>query len=79
MVSDKELDAVPKPGNPITTSLTGLWRRPGAKCVFLIVFAINIYTWKKGQPDPLTFNKMVKNDLDEFFEKINSWYENNTE
>ena len=44
----------------------------------LMVFAINIYTWKKGQPDPLTFNKMVKSDLDEFFEKINNYYEMKT-
>ena len=35
----------------------------------LMIFIINIYTWKKGQPEPLTFNKMVKNDLDQFFKK----------
>ena len=44
----------------------------------LMVFGINIYTWKKGQPDPLTFNKMVKNDLDIFFQKINNFYTQNT-
>lgn len=48
-------------------------------CSILMVFAINIYTWKKGQPEPLTFNKMVKSDLDEFFEKINTYYEQKTE
>lgn len=40
----------------------------------MMVFGINIYTWKKGQPDPLTFNKMVKEDLDKFFEKVNAHY-----
>ena len=44
----------------------------------LMVFVINIYTWKKGQPEPLTFNKMVKEDLDELFEKINSYYATKT-
>jgi hypothetical protein len=44
----------------------------------LMVFAINIYTWKKSQPDPMTFNKMVKHGLDEFFEKINTYYETKT-
>lgn len=44
----------------------------------LMVFGINIYTWKKGQPDPLTFNKMVRRDLDEMFQKVNDYYENNT-
>ena len=43
-----------------------------------MVFIINIYTWKKGQPDPLTFNKMVKQDLDEFFVKINNYYADKT-
>ena len=45
----------------------------------LMVFAINIYTWRRGQPDPLTFNKMIKCDLDEFFFKINTYYEDNTD
>jgi len=44
----------------------------------LMVFGINIYTWKKGQPDPLTFNKMVKEDLDDVFKKINTYYETRT-
>lgn len=44
----------------------------------LMVFGINIYTWKKGQPDPLTFNRMVKHELDEFFAKINIYYAENT-
>jgi hypothetical protein len=44
----------------------------------LLVFGINIFTWKKGQPDPLTFNKMVKEGLDEFFKKINNYYETKT-
>jgi len=44
----------------------------------LMVFGINIYTWKKGQPDPLTFNKMVKCDLDEFFTKVNAYYSEQT-
>ena len=44
----------------------------------LMVFGINIFTWKKGQPDPLTFNKMVKEGLDEFFKKINNYYETKT-
>jgi hypothetical protein len=44
----------------------------------LMVFGINIYTWKKGQPDPLTFNRMVKHELDEFFAKINTYYAENT-
>lgn len=48
-----------------------------APSIFM-VFGINIYTWKKGKPDALTFNKMVKSDLDEFFDKINSYYENRT-
>jgi hypothetical protein len=37
----------------------------------LMVFGINIHTWKKESPDPLTFNKMVKDDLDDFFSKLN--------
>ena len=41
----------------------------------LMVFGINIHTWKKGQPDPLTFNKMVRSDLDEMFKKVNEYYE----
>lgn len=45
----------------------------------IVVFIINIYTWKKDQPAPLTFNKMVKQDLDELFEKINSYYQNKTD
>ena len=45
----------------------------------LMVFGINIYTWKKGQPDPLTFNKMVKSDLDDFFKKINNYYKAKTQ
>jgi hypothetical protein len=45
----------------------------------LMVFIINIYTWKKEQPSPLTFNKMVKADLDELFEKINNYYQNKTD
>eukprot|EP00356_Strombidium_inclinatum_P008424 CAMPEP_0170497596 /NCGR_PEP_ID=MMETSP0208-20121228/25153_1 /TAXON_ID=197538 /ORGANISM="Strombidium inclinatum, Strain S3" /LENGTH=283 /DNA_ID=CAMNT_0010774459 /DNA_START=378 /DNA_END=1229 /DNA_ORIENTATION=- len=44
----------------------------------LMVFVINIYTWKQGQPDPLTFNKMVKEDLDDLFDRINHYYENKT-
>ena len=44
----------------------------------LMVLGINIYTWKKGQPEPLTFNKMVKDDLDEFFQKINNYYAQKT-
>lgn len=44
----------------------------------LMVLGINIYTWKKGQPEPLTFNKMVKDDLDEFFLKINNYYAEKT-
>ena len=44
----------------------------------LMVLGINIYTWKKGQPEPLTFNKMVKDDLDEFFLKINTYYAEKT-
>ena len=44
----------------------------------LMVLGINIYTWKKGQPEPLTFNKMVKDDLDEFFQKINDYYAEKT-
>lgn len=48
-----------------------------APSIFM-VFGINIYTWKKGKPDALTFNKMVKSDLDEFFDKINSYYEGKT-
>ena len=42
------------------------------------VFGINIYTWKKGQPDPITFNRMVEKNLDEFFEKVNNHYKKNT-
>lgn len=44
----------------------------------LMVFGINIYTWKKGQPDAMTFNKMVKTGLDEFFTKLNDHYNKNT-
>ena len=44
----------------------------------LMVMAMNIYTWRKKQPDPLTFNKMVKSDMDEFFEKVNSYYQQKT-
>ena len=44
----------------------------------LMVLGINIYTWKKGQPEPLTFNKMVKDSLDEFFSKINNYYATKT-
>ena len=33
----------------------------------ILVLGINIYTWKKAKPEPMTFNKMVKDDLDEFF------------
>jgi hypothetical protein len=40
----------------------------------LIVFGVNIRTWKQGQPQPLTFNMMVKDDLDEFFNKLNKYY-----
>ena len=45
----------------------------------IAVFGINIYTWKKGLPEPLTFNKMVKTELDDFFNKINHYYTNRTE
>jgi len=45
----------------------------------LMVFGINIYTWRKGQPDPLTFNRMVKQQLDEFLKKINVYYQDNTQ
>lgn len=45
----------------------------------LMVFVINIYTWKKEKPAPLTFNKMVKLDLDELFEKINNFYQSKTQ
>lgn len=45
----------------------------------LMVFGINIYTWRKGQPDPLTFNRMVKTQLDEFFEKVNTYYQDHTQ
>ena len=44
----------------------------------LMVLGINIYTWKKGYPEPFTFNKMVKDDLDEFFQKINDYYAEKT-
>ena len=44
----------------------------------LMVFGINIYTWKKGQPDAVTFNKMVKEELDQFFAKVNNHYRNLT-
>ena len=44
----------------------------------IMVFGINIYTWKKGQPDPITFNRMVKTELDQFFEKVNNHYTKNT-
>ena len=40
----------------------------------LIVFGINIYTWKKGQPNHMTFNGMVKHDLEEFYTKLNEYY-----
>ena len=45
----------------------------------IAVFGINIYTWKKGLPQPLTFNKMVKTELDDFYNKINHYYTNRTE
>ena len=44
----------------------------------ILVLGINIYTWKKAKPEPMTFNKMVKDDLDEFFQKINTYYANKT-
>lgn len=44
----------------------------------LMVFGINIYTWKKGSPEPLTFNRMVKSELDEFFKKLNDFYKSKT-
>lgn len=44
----------------------------------LMVFFLNLHTWKKGQPPPLTFNGMVKKDLDSFFEKVNSHYDKKT-
>ena len=45
----------------------------------IMVFIINIYTWRKQQPAPITFNKRVKQDLDELFEKINLYYKNKTD
>lgn len=44
----------------------------------LMIFGINIYTWKKGKPDALTFNKMVKSGLDDFLGKINTYYQTKT-
>ena len=32
-----------------------------------MIFGINLYTWYEGQPDALTFNKMVRRDLDAMF------------
>ena len=35
------------------------------------MYFIAIYNWKKEVKKPITFNEMVKNDLDAFFTKIN--------
>ena len=44
----------------------------------VMVFAINIYTWKEDPPDQTTFNKLVGQDLNEMFKKLNDYYKKNT-
>lgn len=45
----------------------------------LAIFGVNIYAWKRSKPDSLTFDKLVKRDIDEFFENVNSYYAKNAE
>ena len=45
----------------------------------LAMFILNIYAWKQGDPATMTFEKMVKDDLEEFFENVNSYYAKETD
>lgn len=40
----------------------------------IAMFIIAINNWKRSVPKPITFNEMVKQDLDDFFAKINSLF-----
>ena len=45
----------------------------------LIVLGLNIFMWRRDKPDRVTFDKMVSENLKEFFDKINTFYANETE
>ena len=40
----------------------------------LSVFIVSIVNWRRRVEKPVTFNQMVKRELDEFFSKINPEY-----
>ena len=39
-----------------------------------IMFMINIYAWVGNKVEYMTFTKMVRNSLDEYFHKVNAYY-----
>jgi len=38
----------------------------------LMMFGVAIYNWKRNVDQPITFNEMVKSELNRFFAKINA-------
>ena len=45
----------------------------------LLVLGLNIFMWRRDKPDRVTFDKMVNENLKEFFDKINAFYADETE
>jgi hypothetical protein len=39
-----------------------------------MMFAVSIYNWKRNVDKPITFNELVKTELERFFKKINPQY-----
>lgn len=42
----------------------------------MMMFIVVIYNWKREVKRPITFNELVKNDLEKFFKKVNSEFGN---
>jgi hypothetical protein len=40
----------------------------------LVVAGLNFYVWRRAKPDRITFDKLVSNELNLLFDKINSFY-----
>ena len=45
----------------------------------LMIFAVNIYALKRPKPATFTFDKLVREELNDLFEKINDYYATRTD